>query len=167
MTIEKEIEFDYGHRVPNHKSKCRNLHGHRGRVIAGVNGNTITEKGSSDEGMVIDFGDLKEALIEVVDKMFDHSFVMYKDDEFLSNLIDLAVYFDDTTAISLECKMIKAKGNAGITRFVVSNFIPTAENFAEYIFNQLTQKLLEKQIKLDYVKFYETPTSCAIYYGKN
>ena len=29
LTITKRLEFDAGHRIPQHKSQCRNLHGHR------------------------------------------------------------------------------------------------------------------------------------------
>ncbi|MED5305895.1 MAG: 6-carboxytetrahydropterin synthase, partial [Candidatus Thermoplasmatota archaeon] len=29
--IRRWVETDTGHRVPNHKSKCRNMHGHRYR----------------------------------------------------------------------------------------------------------------------------------------
>ena len=29
ITITRKLEFDAGHRIPDHKSQCRNLHGHR------------------------------------------------------------------------------------------------------------------------------------------
>ena len=29
LTITRKLEFDAGHRIPDHKSQCRNLHGHR------------------------------------------------------------------------------------------------------------------------------------------
>ena len=63
MLITKQIEIDMAHRVPNHKSKCHNLHGHRYKIEVGVDDKLITRKGSSSEGMVIDFGDLKDIKI--------------------------------------------------------------------------------------------------------
>ncbi|MDP2056292.1 MAG: 6-carboxytetrahydropterin synthase, partial [Thiobacillus sp.] len=29
MLITRRLEFDAGHRIPNHASQCRHLHGHR------------------------------------------------------------------------------------------------------------------------------------------
>ena len=46
--VTKVIEIDMGHRVPNHKSKCKNLHGHRYRFEVAVNGELAAEQGSSD-----------------------------------------------------------------------------------------------------------------------
>lgn len=80
MLITKTIEIDMGHRVPNHKSKCRNLHGHRYSIEVGVDDILISAPGSSSEGMVMDFGDLKEVMMSVLDKGFDHGFVMYSRD---------------------------------------------------------------------------------------
>jgi len=51
MIVEKEIGIDYGHRVPNHESKCFSPHGHRGRVIAVIEGDLIEEEGDSQQGM--------------------------------------------------------------------------------------------------------------------
>ena len=49
MQITTRLEFDAGHRIPCHKSQCRNLHGHRyameitlsGDVIGISSGNTL------------------------------------------------------------------------------------------------------------------------------
>ena len=38
--IRRWIETDTGHRVPNHKSKCRNIHGHRYRWEVELEGTT-------------------------------------------------------------------------------------------------------------------------------
>ena len=76
--VQKEVEFDAGHRVPLHASKCRNPHGHRYRVRATVEG-TLRQSGSST-GMVVDFGDLKALLTERVHDRYDHGFVVWEDD---------------------------------------------------------------------------------------
>ena len=39
--IRRWVETDTGHRVPNHKSKCCHLHGHRYRWEAEIEGDTI------------------------------------------------------------------------------------------------------------------------------
>ena len=69
----KSFTFDAAHFLPNHKGKCSNMHGHTYRLEVTVfrdNGKLINN--GSDEGMVIDFADLKAIVkAEVIDKM-DH-----------------------------------------------------------------------------------------------
>jgi 6-pyruvoyltetrahydropterin/6-carboxytetrahydropterin synthase len=143
MLISKKIEIDMGHRVPNHKSKCKNLHGHRYKIKAGVNDKVITKKGDSSEGMVIDFGDLKEVMMEEIHDKYDHGFVMYKNDVFVGVF-----------------KELKEEHKQNI-HFV--DFIPTAENLAIFWFNILKIALEAKNIKLEFIEVWETPNSVAIY----
>ena len=65
-TIRRYVETDTGHRVPNHKSKCRHLHGHRYRFEAEIEGDVVTVEGVSDEGMLMDFSDISAILMEHV-----------------------------------------------------------------------------------------------------
>ena len=71
--IRRWIETDTGHRVPNHKSKCRNIHGHRYRWEVELEGTTVTDKGTSDEGMLMDFSDVKSILMEYIHDVVDHA----------------------------------------------------------------------------------------------
>ena len=80
-TIRRWVDTDTGHRIPNHKVKCCNLHGHRYRWEAEVEGDTVTETGVSDEGMVIDFADINRMLTEHVHDVIDHAFVVWEGDE--------------------------------------------------------------------------------------
>jgi len=140
MLITKEIEIDMGHRVTNHKSKCASLHGHRYKIEVGVDDQVIQTPGSSDEGMVMDFGDLKEVMMDVLDKNFDHGMVLWSKDPFVP-------------AIEADLK----------TKYHLVAFIPTAENLAQYWFNLLKPRLEERNIKIKHIKVWETPTSTATY----
>ena len=60
--IRRYVETDTGHRVPNHKSKCRHFHGHRYRFEAEIEGEIIDTPGVSEEGMLMDFSDISEIL---------------------------------------------------------------------------------------------------------
>lgn len=142
MLVTKQIEIDMGHRVPNHKSKCKNIHGHRYKIEVGVDDKIITTQGSSSEGMVIDFSDLKFGMMEYIDKYFDHSFIIYENDEYIDMF-----------------KVLKEKGQ----KINIVNFIPTAENLAKYWFDIMKSFLLACNIKIKYVKVWETPTSTAMY----
>lgn len=73
IKLTKSFTFDAAHFLPNHKGKCSSMHGHTYRLEVTV----IREEGTlinigSDEGMVIDFADLKGIVKdEVIDKI-DH-----------------------------------------------------------------------------------------------
>lgn len=140
--ITRRIEIDMGHRVPNHKSKCRNLHGHRYAIEVGVFGPIQTSSGNSDEGMVIDFGDLKDLLRSEIDAKFDHAFMMFEGD----SLADTFRGLKDQ-------------------RIVFVPFVPTAENFARHIFDLLSPKIGALGLHLASVKVWETPSSVAFYDG--
>lgn len=131
-----------GHRIPNHKSKCKNLHGHTYNLEVAVNGQTVSDKGVSDEGMVIDYTDLKETINSEVVDLLDHAFMIYNEDEYLEMFIKL-----------------DREGQ----KIVFVNFIPTAENIAKWIFEILNSSFNKKHITLEKVTVYETPTSSAIY----
>ena len=64
--IRRWVETDTGHRVPNHKSKCCHMHGHRYRWEAEIEGDVVDVAGVSDEGMLIDFSDVSAILNEHV-----------------------------------------------------------------------------------------------------
>lgn len=149
VTLSKEVEFDTGHRVPDHKSKCFNPHGHRYKVVATVVGEVIDEAGASDNGMVVDFSDLKAWLTTEVHDQFDHAFVVYdRDEPMLTGL--LGPYRDNTLG----------------WKIVVVPFIPTAENFAASIFARLEPVIAKHwrdNMRLQSIEVYETPTSVARY----
>ena len=122
--IRRWVETDTGHRVPNHKSKCRHLHGLRYRREAELEGEVVIERGVSDEGMLMDFSDVSRILEENIHDVVDHAFVVYEGDE------------DARGALS-----IMGEGH----RTLVVPFVPTAENLARWAFEQV-----EPHIKSSY-----------------
>ena len=44
MQITTRLEFDAGHRIPDHKSQCRNLHGHRYALEITLSGDIINQE---------------------------------------------------------------------------------------------------------------------------
>lgn len=57
--VTREFTFEASHHLPNHKGKCRRPHGHSYRLQISLRGPIIETVGASDEGMVMDFEDLK------------------------------------------------------------------------------------------------------------
>lgn len=141
--VEKWIDIDMGHRVTNHKSKCKNFHGHRYKVIVGVDDKVITTKGASDEGMVIDFGDIKTIMMDTIDAEYDHGFCLYDQDPHFETFREIC----------------EADG----LKFIPVSFIPTAENLARHWYELLQPILKDRGIAISFVKVNETPTSAAYY----
>lgn len=142
MKISKTIEIDMGHRLPDHKSKCRNLHGHRYVFEAIIDGEPIIKKGDPAAGMITDFSNLKKIMMDVIDTPLDHGFMIYEKDPLL------ALFETMQRSEGLKIKIV--------------TFIPTVENIAKDIFKKLQTVLWDYAINLVCLKVWETPTSMAI-----
>ena len=136
FTVSKEVEFDAGHRVPNHLSKCASPHGHRYRCRATWEGELVERADDPEAGMVVDFGELKRLLTLLVHDPYDHAFIVQDT--------------DDT--------MRAALAHVPHSRVVVVPFPPTAEQLAARIFEDLRG---ECEAQLIRVELWETPTSVA------
>ena len=78
--------FEAAHFLPNHKGKCKNLHGHSYRWELTVTGEIDENTDSATRGMIIDFKTLDTAMDIVLDS-YDHKtlndFVEYPTAEIL------------------------------------------------------------------------------------
>lgn len=152
--VYKEIELDYGHRLPNHDSVCRNAHGHRGRIRVYVTGERLNESGAK-EGMLIDFTELKCAL-ESLKLIMDHRFLVGKNDtEFFDSFAKSKIHPAGSTMLG-DVVVIDGFGFVQCLPFV-----PTAEELARLCFEVLRSRI--SGCVITSVKFWETPTSCAEY----
>lgn len=148
MTATKEFEWGMAHMLSNHYGLCKNLHGHTYKLqvtVSRFNEFTRETKGSSDEGMIVDFSELKQIVAaEVVDK-FDHAVVLNTNtgDEFEKCLINLAQEYNK--------------------KVVLVPYRATAENMVADIWDKLTTVLAEvnPSIHITKIRLYETPTSYA------
>ena len=141
--IRRYVETDTGHRVPNHKSKCKHMHGHRYRWEAEIEGDVVTQKGVSEEGMLMDFSDISDILTIHIHDVVDHAFVVYQGD-------DLAL------------SALKMMGDEH--RTVIVDFIPTAENLAKWAFEQIESLISTaygNRLRLIAMHVRETPKSIA------
>lgn len=140
VTITRKIEFDAGHRIPDHKSKCRSAHGHRYVLEATATGEVKPTRGESDDGMVLDFGDLKAIMNELIHDQWDHAFLVAVTDTEMQNALN---YLPKDT------------------RWVILDFIPTVENMARHAFDVMKPRLVEHDLNLVSVRLYETPNCWA------
>lgn len=151
----RQIGIDMGHRVPDHGSKCRHLHGHRYTIEATCSG-PLAEAGEQN-GMVIDFGFLKEAMLEAIDRPFDHQLCLWKHDPQVVNLFEVIAPLEPIASVD---HATDQHGN----RLVLIDRVPTAENLAALWYEQLevlVESLTEGRATLESVKVWETPNCWA------
>lgn len=72
--IYKEFRFEAAHTLPHHEGKCRRLHGHSwvGRIY--VKSNELINEGSQ-QGMIIDYGEIKKYIQPLLDQFLDHYYL--------------------------------------------------------------------------------------------
>ena len=140
ITCTRRIEFDAAHRVCEHESKCKFLHGHRYVIEA-----TFTAKQLDGIGRIIDFGVIKEKLGSWVDSHWDHTAILFEKDKALG-------------------ESIRAQTGQAIY-YLPTN--PTAENMASYLFEKICPELFAADtITCSSIKLYETPNCYAVAQGK-
>lgn len=142
-SIRRWVETDTGHRVPNHSSKCRHIHGHRYRWEAEIQGDIIDVEGVSEQGMLIDFSAISSILNKCIHDIVDHAFLVYSGDTVMLN-------------------SLQSLGEEH--RTVVMPFIPTAENLAKWAFEQVSPHISTEygnRIRLVAMHVRETPKSWA------
>jgi len=142
MQITRRLEFDAGHRIPNHQSQCRHLHGHRYAIEITLAGDTIQTPGAADEGMVMDYSEVKAIAQRTVVEVWDHAFLVYAGD---AVLVDFLRSLPGHKTVEL-------------------NFVPTAENLAAEAFRLLDAAFRDtygNHLRLERVRLYETPNNWA------
>ena len=142
MQITRRLEFDAGHRIPNHNSQCRHLHGHRYAIEITLSGQIIDIEGISEQGMVMDYSEVKRVAKEQLVDAWDHAFLVYRGDhavlDFLNGLPE--------------------------HKTVVLDAPPTAEYLAMLAFRLLSGAYRDtygNHLQLERVRIYETPNNWA------
>ena len=142
ITITRKLEFDAGHRIPDHYSQCRNMHGHRYTLLITLSGKVIDKEGQSDNGMIMDFSAVKDLAREHLVDLWDHAFLVYEKDHLVKQFLDTI------------------PGH----KTVVLNSVPTVENLARVAFDILKGVYQDRYgtgLALRNVTLYETPNCWA------
>ena len=145
ISITRRLEFDSGHRIPNHDGQCKHLHGHRYAIEVTLTGEVADHPGKADDGMVLDFGDIKRLTNQYVVEPWDHAFLVAKEDEGL--VAFLATLPNHKT--------------------VVMEHVPTVENLANAAFAILQpvfSKSFSGRLELSALRLSETPNCWADVY---
>lgn len=134
--LKAEHSFDSAHFLAGYDGKCKNIHGHRWKVEMEVQSETLIKDGPLD-GMVVDFGDLKKDVKEMIDH-YDHALII-----------------QEGTMREETFHCLQQDG----FKIIQVHFRPTAENFSALFFKLMK----DKGYRVRRSTVYETPTNCAIY----
>ena len=156
VSITKEVTFDCAHTLTDHPSKCTNLHGHTYKLQVTFSRQlgepelqiqrAKEEKSFKKEGMVLDFGNMKNLIEKIIVAQMDHACIINFDAPVGS--------FENELGLLLMRHNKKIAWVHGRT---------TCENMVRAIFDKLTNRLaLETpKVNIERVVLYETPTSFA------
>ena len=142
ITITRRLEFDAGHRIPNHDGQCAHLHGHRYALEITIAGEVLQHPGSSDDGMVLDFGDIKRLAQENLVGKWDHAFLVAKEDQRVVTFLE----------------------SMPNHKTVILDEVPTVENLARIAFailEPIFKLAFQERLFLAAIRLYETPNCWA------
>ncbi|MDH5413308.1 MAG: 6-carboxytetrahydropterin synthase [Flavobacteriaceae bacterium] len=145
IRITKHFDFETAHALYGYDGKCKNIHGHSYQLYVTVIGKPIDNATHVKNGMVIDFGDLKQIVNSEIVDVFDHATVLNKN----SPHVELA-----------------EKIRPHSPKVILVDYQPTSElmiiDFADRI-----SKRLPKSVTLHSLKLYETQNSYAEWFASD
>jgi 6-pyruvoyltetrahydropterin/6-carboxytetrahydropterin synthase len=142
VRLTKKFSFEMAHALLNYDGKCKNIHGHSYHLEVTVIGEPRNEPGHPEDGLVIDFGQLKKVVNTSVVDIFDHALVMK------------ANHGDELT------KML----SKNFERMIYTEYQPTCENLILEFAEKISSALPERAT-LHHLILHETATSYAEWYA--
>ena len=142
VRVTKEFDFEIAHALWNYDGHCRNLHGHSYKLFVTVIGSPSQDPSDPKNGMVIDFGELKQIVNDEIVDQLDHVVILNASavDEKMDNISQM---FDK--------------------RYIV-DYQPTCENLV-VDFARRISKRLPANLGLHSLKLHETASSFAEWYA--
>jgi 6-pyruvoyltetrahydropterin/6-carboxytetrahydropterin synthase len=144
IRVTKIFTFEMAHALWNHDGLCKNIHGHSYKLYVTVKGQPLNDAHNAKQGMVIDFGKLKEIVNSQIIHVFDHSLVIN----------------------SQAPTQLLQQVNQMIERYHLVNYQPTCENLL-HDFADRIKKHLPPEVQLFSLRLVETETSYAEWFAED
>ena len=144
IRVTREFSFEMAHVLRNYDGPCRNVHGHSYRLFVTLSGVPVNDPDNPKNGMVIDFTELKNIVLDKIVNQFDHTVVVSRD-------------FDREKKGMME----KIFGNT-----VVVDYQPTCENLVADFAGRLIEEM-PAGISLHSLRLYETAKSYAEWFAED
>jgi 6-pyruvoyltetrahydropterin/6-carboxytetrahydropterin synthase len=140
IRVTKEFSFEMAHALLGHDGPCKNIHGHSYQLSVTLIGKPVTEPANPKTGMVIDFSEMKELVMNEIIRPFDHSLVLNKNTprNYYAGLKD--------------------------QKLILLDFQPTCENLLIHFAKKLND-LFPPPVEIHHLTLRETDTSFAEWYA--
>ena len=142
IRLTKEFRFEAAHALEGYDGKCRHIHGHSHRLLVTITGTPNNRYGDPKEGMIIDFGALKELVNKIIIEPYDHTLLLR-----------------DTALLAADLQ--KQYQNVQLLPFQ-----PTCELLCIH-FASLLSAAIPEPAKLFSIRLYETPSSFAEWFASD
>jgi 6-pyruvoyltetrahydropterin/6-carboxytetrahydropterin synthase len=144
IRITKEFRFEMAHALLGYDGMCSNIHGHSYQLSVTLIGKPVNNIADPKNGMVMDFGELKDIVkTQIIDK-FDHALVLNNATPEKEKMSSLPLF----------------------EKVIFLPYQPTCENMLPDIAERISKHLPEK-IKLHNLKLRETNNSFAEWYAED
>ena len=142
IRLTRLFSFEAAHALHYYDGPCRNIHGHTYKLQVTVIGTPLSDSNHPKNGMVLDFGDLKQLVQEQVLTHVDHALMLNQEtpDDLVESL------------------------RRHHQKLVLLPYQPTCENML-LDFKDRLQLSLPAQVELHSLKLWETQLSFAEWYA--
>ncbi|MFV0266813.1 MAG: 6-pyruvoyl trahydropterin synthase family protein [Draconibacterium sp.] len=144
IRVTKRFDFEMAHALLAYNGVCKNVHGHTYELEVTLIGDAKNQPGHPEDGMVMDFGQLKNIVNTKIIQFFDHALV-----------INALTPAPQKEALALTTE-----------RLTVLGFQPTSENLVTY-FAGILQQAFPSNVSLFSLRLYETKTSFAEWFASD
>lgn len=138
VRVNKRFTFDMAHALYGYDGPCKNIHGHTYHLTVSLVGSPLVDVNNPKLGMVVDFGDVKTIVKELIVNVFDHALVLNEDAPYAKQSVLLKEF----------------------EKVILTPFQPTCENLLLH-FVELIKDKFDDELTLISARLDETPTSFA------
>ena len=145
IRLTKEFTFESAHSLEGYDGACREIHGHSYRLFVTVKGKPSTDEYDPKQGMVMDFGLLKQVVNEQIVSQLDHSFIVRRSEQGMQLREILGDHYQN---------------------IVMVDYQPTCENLLSDFAERLLEALPD-EVELYSLRLHETASSYAEWYAED
>jgi 6-pyruvoyltetrahydropterin/6-carboxytetrahydropterin synthase len=144
IRLTRLFTFEAAHALQGYDGPCRYIHGHSYKLQVTVIGLPLVEPGHPKNGMVLDFGDLKQLVQQVILEQVDH-----------------ALLLPESSAAELVNNLRQQNH-----KLVLTPYQPTCENML-LDFKHRLRRAMPVNVALHSLKLWETQNSFAEWYASD
>ena len=144
IRLTRLFTFEAAHALQGYDGACRNIHGHSYKLEVTIIGLPIINEEHPKNGMVLDFGDLKQLVQETILDVMDHALLLRADSD--RGLVE--------SLRKLNHKLL------------LTPYQPTCENML-IDFKTRLRKVLPASVTLHSLKLWETQNAFAEWYASD